>query len=502
MDATFDARATAWNAALIVIQRGILAAGALLFAALVPRMMGPEMYGRYALLASLATWSALLSGLGLTGTMSRYLPSLTRPEKAGEFRTFVGSLLALRFVSGGVAGALYLGLTLAWLVDLSPVVFVLLAGAVWVQALGNFFFGVTLALNRAARWAAGDTLRRWLLLGLLPPGYWFDGLRGACLAVLVTEVLLLGVGMSWSGLRLSRLDLRPRAAALAPHFRFGLVFLATHVLYAAFHASGEPLVRAFSGDYAQVGYFGLAHNAYLAGAGAVAQLTLAFVPLLGGLHDRGETEPLRQWVDRLHRLLAVTGVLVAFGGVFLADALVDVVFGVAYRSVAPNLRVLALAFLPLGIGSVTSALTLVYDRPTVALGGSAVRLAIFWAAGPWLVTHWGSLGGCVAVLAGSTLHALLVVWRMRDRIGPAPRAWGVGVALGVPFLPLVWLRSSPLVDVVLWAGAVAGYGSLLLLARRVTPAELREIGRVLVRRAAPAGSAGSRPAGAARDGTG
>ena len=153
---SLDARATARNAALILIQRGLLVAGGLLFAAVVPRMMGPEVYGQYALLIALATWFALLSGLGFTSTMSRYLPSITRPEKAGEMRTFLGSLLALRVVSGGVAAAVYVGITLAWLRDLPPVVLIIVAGCVWVQALGNFFFGVLLALNQAARWAAGD----------------------------------------------------------------------------------------------------------------------------------------------------------------------------------------------------------------------------------------------------------------------------------------------------------------------------------------------------------
>jgi O-antigen/teichoic acid export membrane protein len=73
---TDGARETVRNAALMLVQRGAQTVGGLCFALLVPRLMGPESYGRYALATSVAAWLALLSGLGLVNATTRYLPQL------------------------------------------------------------------------------------------------------------------------------------------------------------------------------------------------------------------------------------------------------------------------------------------------------------------------------------------------------------------------------------------------------------------------------------------
>jgi O-antigen/teichoic acid export membrane protein len=476
-----DVRATARNAGLILVQRGAVMVAGVLFAAVVPRMMGPPVYGQYALLASLAAWMALLSGLGFTNTISRHMPTLVLAGKTAELRRFLGGMLALRVVSGAGAGAAYLAVTLLLLRDLPPLVPWIFAGAVWLQTLGNFFFGVFLGFNRAARWVVGDVVRRWLLLVLLPLGFALDGLRGACLALLVTEAVALVVGLAWTRLGLSVSDVWPRAGVLEPHLRFGVAFLGTQVLFAGFNGSGELLVRTFTGEYGEVGYFALAHSAYLMAVAAITQFVLSFAPLLGSFLDRGERGALDQWVGGLLKGLAVLGALSVFGALFLADPLVTVVFGAAYHPVAPNLVVLALGLLPLTLGSVFTTVTLVHDRPGLSFVGSALRLAVLWGAGPVLVARWGSLGACLAVLGGSTLHAVVLAWRLRDQAGPGLRSWVRAIVLALPFLPLLWLRSSPLVNGALFLAFVAGYGVLLLLSRVVTWADLRVLGDVFRR---------------------
>ena len=60
---TVDTRQTLQGAGLLVLQRVGHVLAALLFAALVPRLMGPDIYGRYALLGPL---NVGLCGLALT----------------------------------------------------------------------------------------------------------------------------------------------------------------------------------------------------------------------------------------------------------------------------------------------------------------------------------------------------------------------------------------------------------------------------------------------------
>ena len=468
-----EARVTVRNVALMAAHRGVQAAGGLLFFALVPRMMGPELYGRYALVTTMAITFALMSGLGLINTTTRYVPQLLVRDEAHQVRRLVGNLLALQVASAGGAAMLYLLLMNLWWWDLDRVVLGIMAGSVLIQGVAGFLFALFLGFNQAGRWAAGDALRRWLLLALVLPGFHLGGLRGAAVAVMMTEVVVLALGLWWSRPRPTRADLWPDLPFLAPYLRFGLAFLAIQWLYIAFQGTGEPLVRVFAGSYLKVGYFGLAQTVYLTAATMTLQFMLAFAPMLSSFLDRGQTAALAEWSERLLKCLAAGGVLVVFGALFLAEPFVPLALGMDYLPVAANLLALSLAALAVAIGSVPGVLALVHERPGVPLVAAALRLGVFWSLGPLLVSHWGSFGGCLAVLAAVTVHAGYLAWRMRDCAGAGRLTTGLApVALGALFLPLAWLRSASPSDAMLFAVFVVGYGAALLGLRVVTVHEL------------------------------
>ncbi|MGD2147356.1 MAG: hypothetical protein PVH41_11740, partial [Anaerolineae bacterium] len=60
----FEAQATVRNAGMLLVQRVGFVVGALALVVLVPRLMGPDAYGRYALITSLAFWFVLSGSLG------------------------------------------------------------------------------------------------------------------------------------------------------------------------------------------------------------------------------------------------------------------------------------------------------------------------------------------------------------------------------------------------------------------------------------------------------
>src|SRR6185369_8824256 len=96
---TNDTRDTVRNAALVLVQRGAQLVGGVCFALVVPRLMGPEQYGRYALATSVAAWFALLSGLGLLNATTRYLPSLLARRETSALQRLIGDLFTLRVAS-------------------------------------------------------------------------------------------------------------------------------------------------------------------------------------------------------------------------------------------------------------------------------------------------------------------------------------------------------------------------------------------------------------------
>jgi O-antigen/teichoic acid export membrane protein len=267
--------------------------------------------------------------------------------------------------------------------------------------------------------------------------------------------------------------------------------LATQILLIAFLGSGEILVRIFAGPYAEVGYFSLAHNAYLMVVTTIPQVMLAFLPFLGQLHDAGQAAELARWSARLVRVLAATGVLGVFAVWFLGAAYVPLLFGAAYAPVAANLFPLSAAALAFALASVPSLLALVHERPSETVVAAALRLVVFWGIAPWLIARQGSRGACLAVLAGASVHALYLGWRTRHLRSGSVRDWALPAALGFLFLPLALFRTGRPTDLALWCAGALVYCAALVLLRVVTFGEISAVAALLRRGAIRSGERGA-----------
>jgi O-antigen/teichoic acid export membrane protein len=467
------------NVSLLLIMRGLLVAGGVVVAAVVPRLMGPTGYGQMALLVALSFWFSLAANLGFTQVLGRYVPTFIQRNDSTGLTSLFGQLLAIRVGTGFLTGGLYLGVTLLWLHDLDFGAKAILALAVWMRAPAGLFYALHLGLNRAARWGVADLLRQAGTLALMLPGYLWGGLRGAALGMLVGEVVILMVGLAGVRAYAKGLSLRFDFTGMAPYLRFGLIFYASDVILVAFERSGEALVRLGGGNYAEVGYFGVAHSAFLTGAVGMPQIAIAFAPLLTMVRFEGDDATVRLWIERLLKWLALGSVIVVLAAVLLARDLVPLVFGSAYLPVAANLIPMALCLLPLSLTSVANLSALTHERPGVALGAAGVRLASFWLAGLPLVHRWGSWGACLGMLGAVAAQALYFTWWMRRSVGYSLTPWLRVVALGILFLPLALLRSSTAVDVALFVGFLVVYAGLVFALGLVRLEELSAMGKAI-----------------------
>jgi O-antigen/teichoic acid export membrane protein len=103
-----EARVALRNTGFVVAQQIAQVVSGLLFAVLVVRAMGPEMYGRYAVLTALLVWFFLLSGLGFNQVIGRYVPGFVLAGDRVGLTGFLGSALGVRLLSAAAAAGLYL----------------------------------------------------------------------------------------------------------------------------------------------------------------------------------------------------------------------------------------------------------------------------------------------------------------------------------------------------------------------------------------------------------
>jgi O-antigen/teichoic acid export membrane protein len=439
--------------------------------------MGPNDYGRYALITSLYLWFMMLSDLGFAQIMGRYTPLFILQGEKEKLQKFFTNLLAVSLINGVLSGCLYLWLTTFWLNDLDLFLLIMMAAAIVVRASTHPFFTLFLGLNQAARWGMGEIFRHGLTIVTVIVGFYLSGLQGACLGLFLTELVVLSIGIGWGKSYFSWKDLRLDLRYLIPYLRFGFMFFVFNLLATAFQHSGEILIRFFYPDYAQVAYFGLAYHVFHTVSVFIPQLTIAFAPFMVTLLAQGETKILKQWIEQLIKWLTVGGVIVFFSVLLLGNDLVLLVLGAAYQPVAINLLPLSLMLCVQVLSNVGILLTIVYNRPKIAVMAAGIRLVAMLIFGPFLIARWGSWGGCLAVLAASVIFAGYLTWYMKRGINYSLKKWIWVIVLGLLYLPLLWWQSSWMMNCALYSIFVVGYVSLLLFLRIITLGELKTVWR-------------------------
>jgi O-antigen/teichoic acid export membrane protein len=473
-----DARHTIRNAGLLMGQRVLHVVGATLFAAIVPRLLGPAQFGRFTLLTSVSMWFALLSGMGTVSMMTRAVPRLVAARDEDGLRRLATSLVALRAVTGACSAAGFLLVATLVLGEPDLVAAAFVAGSVFSRTVGNLGFALLLGLNDAARWGMGDLLRRWLILALVPAGFLAHGLRGACLGLLVAEAFVLAWGLWWARSYLRRDALDVSRKHLTPILRMGGLFAAGNLLLTLTQRSGETLVRFATGSYEEVAFFGAAYAVLLTVAHAMGQLVASLAPHLVGEFEQGRRTALARWLERVLKYLVALAVLCVAGAALIGRELVPFVMGAQYASVTANLAVLTLMLLPIALGSVGRLQSLVLNRPGTILAAAALEFAVFWALGYPLASRFGSLGACAAALPASALYAWYVTARLRADLPFSLRPAGRAIAASAVFIPPVLAAPAWPLNVLLFAAGAAAYAGLLLWMRVVTLAEIGELKRV------------------------
>jgi len=479
---TSEVQTTVRNAGWILVQRLLHVGSGLVFALLVPRLMGPDVYGRYSLLSSLAVWFALFSSLNLKDVIGRHVPEFVLQRDSDSLQKLWSDLFTVRLASAVLTATVFLGITVVWLRDLDERLLATVAAMILVRAIADLVFAAFLGFNQAARWQLGETVRQWLSVGLVIAGFALGELQGAVFGLWLTELVVLALGLYWIRPYLSWPALHLDVRRSLPHIRFGLILFASGLFHTALAPSAEALLRTITRDYAAVGYFGLAWRVLITLSLAITQVGSAFLPLLAQLHAQGNTEAVGIWLERLLRYTVIGGTLASMGVLFLAEDMVPWVLGAEFGPAADSLVWLVLTLIPIALATVARLVTLVYLQPQLALGVAAIHLASFWLLAIPLTVWLAEVGSSISMFVAWALYAALFTWRARNVLRYSLRGSLLVIGLAVLFLPLLFLRSSWQINAGLLLLSLAGYLGILLWVRVVTVEEAAQLWRAITQR--------------------
>ena len=396
----------------------------------VPRALGPDDYGAFALALALVTIGSTAAALGGPTVMSRYVPAAPAVERAGLALALLvrSTRWRLGFVGLAAIAVVVAAARGAW----TPLPAALVASALALDVAATLLYQSALALGRVAAWSLRYPLQNAVLVASVVPLHEAWGRDGALVSLpLASGAALLGASV----LVLPQLRGVTAARSLPPGLvRFAVLQSAANALLLVTQRGGIVAVALLGGSAAEQGFAGVAIGLALAGTFAVGQLFAVELPRLSAA-AAADPAAAERALHRLARPLAIAVTAAAALGALLAEPLLGAVAGRSFREAGDALGI-ALAVVVLApAASAASQIAALRLRPDLRLAAMAA------GASAWLV----------AAVALVPPHAAAA----------AAAALVVGTAASVAVLGLL-LR--PALAGLLWVGSLVASGAVVILA--------------------------------------
>jgi O-antigen/teichoic acid export membrane protein len=433
---TIEARKMSRNLSLITLGKVFQLVGGALWALLIPRWMGPEQYGRFALAMSLSLllwWAGDLGGLEVFG---RHIPPLEADNPKAARKLFGQSFL-LRI---GIALALIpLMLLIApliapWLAGWPAFLIALSAG---LHIISWSSFHLLYARKEMGKWAMELSARLLTQLPLvLLAGRW--GLTSQMAAYAANEVIYLALALWWTRAWFDKRALKPDLHFLKPYLRMGFGFWATNVGLILLFRTGTVLVQVLTGDSAQVSFYDLALTVFFLIFTIIDQLIRSFLPTVTEFHEGGQQARVGRWLQVLTQWGAALAMIAVVAVHYTADWILPFILGGDYSESAMVLRVMLFslpALVLVGVGTVAAA---VHQSPRVKLIAILAGAMLFWGSAFFITARYGAVGTAWGLTAGLNAYALLLFAQVRHTLG---FPWRKLAGLFLLALPFLWARN-------------------------------------------------------------
>jgi len=395
--------ALAGHAGPIVAGKAIQYVGALLFVTLVPRLMGPAVYGPFAVYVSLLIVLSMLGDFGTLLIYGRFVPTLQNTRDDEKLTWLFSQLLVFKTLAGSAIGLVFVAVG-RFVMPAWPALWLWLGGGtLLLRVAADNCYHLAFGLNQTARWIARESLRNIVQFALVGSLFARFGPQGAVIALFLTDLGFLALGLSWAR-RYWRWE-GVQLGALGPYLRYGLYFFIANACLMAFQRGGSVLLALWHVPAPEIAYFDLAFNVFLILYGTMTQLVLSVVPALIVWQAAAREAEVTTALNLLWQGSAIVAVIL-FAAIWpIADPLVVLVFGAAYAPAASHLRIVIADLVPLALGQMSFVVASVYRRPAIPLWAGLITLGAFLALAAGLIPRYGSLGPVLASFGAMVAYA-------------------------------------------------------------------------------------------------
>jgi O-antigen/teichoic acid export membrane protein len=363
---------------------------------LVPRALGPDAYGGFAVAFGAVSVLSLGLGLGASIAAVRYLPAVAGEERLARTRAVavsvgrsrvrvLGALTAAALVAGPLVLDVPVGVTLA------------VCAAAWSSVGSSIASELALGLGRHRVWNARFPLENGLVVAGAPAGHALLGGDGAIYGMALGCVLAFAMlaPRAMAGLRGTPAGdpLPPEAVGYA-RLQTATVILGTVVM------RGAPLAMPLLGaSSVQTGYAAVATGVGAAGAGTIIGLMMVQLPRLVQIREESRERAEHDGAFSARVALAIA-LAAALPAALLATPLLELALGSEFAG-ARGAFELALPAIPLGaayaFASVAASLRL---RPAGLTQAWGLGVAAFVVVAAATIPSLDAEGASLAMTAG------------------------------------------------------------------------------------------------------
>ena len=448
--------------------------GLILFLAVIPRSMGPEEYGNFAVVISLLAMFTLAGALGGVAIFGRFVPEYYADDQPDRVNALFTQLFVFRLI-----------LTLPLMVLLYFLLMHLhpdITAEVGLAAVLAYFFG-TISMscfqlfygqNRMGLWLFHDSSSR-LLLVILLAMYWrnFD-MKNAVYSMAIIEFILVFPALFWVRKCFDIRSAVEQLPTLAPHLKFGLTFFASNLLLMVIWRSGEVIIVSFSGDSEQVAFYNLANSIFLAFNALFAQIGTILLPSVNVLHTSGQLKKKEKWLSYFLKYITVATFLVLIVISAIGEPMLAMLLGHGFSSeVTINLIIILISLLPLNLVRLGIITSVVNDKLRENFIMAFIAMISFLISAVLLVPELGSRGAAISVVVSAVSSAAFAYRQLRlSSITPVAE-FGKIVVTGSFFVGFIVFSGFPRIETGI--ASLFVFISLLLVFRIVRISELLDM---------------------------
>lgn len=470
-----EAHVTARNAFKVLFLRISQFPILLLFVLIIPRMMGPELYGKYAFMTSLLVILSMFTGLGTVEIFGRFIPEFVSKNKTRKIHKLFFSTLFLKIIVTTIVSTIFF-LTFYFFTPegYDITFFLIIAVALFIYEIDRTLYSFLFGLNEIGKFTSRDLLRRLFSLVFVIFMFKYFGLLGAILAILMNELALLFFAIFWSRkyLHFENFDF----SFLKPYLKFGLMFFLSSTLLIFLQRSGNTLIQFISQNPKEVAFFDIANQIFLINSMFIFFLFSAFIPVFTTLLIKNREDKINKWSSMILKNAGIICILVLNSILLVGSDLVNLIFGVEYEKVFINLIIIYFGIFPLLLAQIGTVFSIIYKEPRKYIIAISFAVITFLATSFLFIPKYASIGCSIATLCSSIVLGIAMYLQFTKNISSYALKNLLKIFfLGLISVPFIFLKADLITNLLLGILFIIIYSITLFKTKILNIKEIREI---------------------------